>query len=214
MKGHIKSSIGAEVFPLFPVPLYTNHLNRPFHKHEHECFGDVLERMKHNRGNLISEDSFVLNDDRLSALKIWIQSCIDDYFNIIICSSEDFEPYVTISWLNYAEEKQYHHQHDHGNSIISGVLYIDADEMTDNITFHKNIYNSSPYIKIKPSQYNLYNSDDWTVPVQKQKLILFPSTLQHSVSNLTSNKTRISLSFNVFVKGTVGSTEFKNFLKI
>ena len=214
MKGHIKSSIGAEVSPLFPVPLYTNHLNRPFHKHEHECFGDVLERMKHNRGNLISEDSFVLNDDRLSALKIWIQSCIDDYFNIIICSSEDFEPYVTISWLNYAEEKQYHHQHDHGNSIISGVLYIDADEMTDNITFHKNIYNSSPYIKIKPSQYNLYNSDDWTVPVQKQKLILFPSTLQHSVSNLTSNKTRISLSFNVFVKGVVGDVNEKTFLKI
>ena len=214
MKGYIKSSIGAEVFPLFPVPLYTNHLNRPFHKHEHECFGDVLERMKHNKGNLISEDSFVLNDDRLSALKIWIQSCIDDYFNIIICSSEDFEPYVTISWLNYAEEKQYHHQHDHGNSIISGVLYIDADEMTDNITFHKNIYNSSPYIKIDPSQYNLYNSENWSVSVQKQKLILFPSTLKHSVSNLTSNKTRISLSFNVFVKGTVGSTEFKNFLKI
>ena len=214
MKGYIKSSIGAEVFPLFPVPLYTNHLNRPFHKHEHECFGDVLERMKHNRGNLISEDSFVLNDDRLSALKIWIQSCIDDYFNIIICSSEDFEPYVTISWLNYAEEKQYHHQHDHGNSIISGVLYIDADEMTDNITFHKNIYNSSPYIKIEPSQYNLYNSGNWTVPVQKQKLILFPSTLQHSVSNLSSNKTRISLSFNVFVKGVVGNVIDKTFLEL
>ena len=116
--------------------------------------------------------------------------------------------------MNYTEDKQYHHQHDHSNSIISGVLYIDADEMTDNITFHKNIYNSSPYIKIEPSQYNLYNSENWSVSVQKQKLILFPSTLKHSVSNLTSNKTRISLSFNVFVKGTVGSTEFKNFLKI
>ena len=214
MKGHIKSSIGAEIFPLFPIPLYTNNLNRPFHKHEHECFGDVLERMIHNEGNLISENSFVLNDERLSDLKNWIQSCIDDYFNTIICSSDDFEPYVTISWLNYAEEKQYHHQHDHGNSIISGVLYIDADEMTDNITFHKNIYNSSPYIKIEPSQYNLYNSGNWTVPVQKQKLILFPSTLQHSVSNLTSNKTRISLSFNVFVKGVVGNVNNKTFLEL
>ena len=214
MKGHIKSSIGAEVFPLFPVPLYTNHLNRPFHKHEHECFGDVLERMIHNEGNLISENSFVLNDERLSDLKNWIQSCIDDYFNIIICSSEDFEPYVTISWLNYAEEKQYHHKHDHGNSIISGVLYIDADEMTDNITFHKNLCNGYPYIKFRPSEYNLYNSDDWTVPVQKQKLILFPSTLQHSVSNLTSNKTRISLSFNVFVKGVVGNVIDKTFLEL
>ena len=147
-------------------------------------------------------------------MKNWIQSCIDDYFNTIICSSDDFEPYVTISWLNYAEEKQYHHKHDHSNSIISGVLYIDADEMTDNITFHKNIYNSSPYIKIEPSQYNLYNSENWSVSVQKQKLILFPSTLTHSVSNLTSNKTRISLSFNVFVKGVVGDVIDKTFLEL
>ena len=189
-------------------------MNRPFHKHEHECFGNVLQRMIHIEGNLISENSFVLNDERLSDLKNWIQSCIDDYFNTIICSSDDFEPYVTISWLNYAEEKQYHHQHDHGNSIISGVLYIDADEMTDNITFHKNIYNSSPYIKIEPSQYNLYNSENWSVSVQKQKLILFPSTLTHSVSNVTSNKTRISLSFNVFVKGVVGNVLDKTFLEL
>ena len=210
----IKSSIGAEVFPLFPIPLYTNNLNRPFHKREHECFRDVLLRMEHNAGNLISENSFVLNDDRLSDLKSWFQSCIDDYFNTIVCSSENFTPYVTISWLNYTEEKQYHHQHDHSNSIISGVLYIDADEMTDNITFHKNLCNGYPYIKFRPSEYNLYNSENWSVPVQKQKLILFPSTLKHSVSNLTSNKTRISLSFNVFVKGTVGHTDFKNFLEL
>ena len=210
----IKSSIGAEVFPLFPIPLYTNNLNRPFHKREHECFRDVLLRMEHNAGNLISENSFVLNDDRLSDLKNWFQSCIDDYFNTIVCSSENFTPYVTISWLNYTEEKQYHHQHDHSNSIISGVFYIDVDEMTDNITFHKNSCNGYPYIKFKPSEYNLYNSENWSVPVQKQKLILFPSTLKHSVSNLTSNKTRISLSFNVFVKGTVGHTDFKNFLEL
>ena len=205
---------GAEVFPLFPTPLYTITLNRPFHKREHECFRDVLLRMEHNAGNLISENSFVLNDDRLSDLKNWFQSCIDDYFNTIVCSSENFTPYVTISWLNYTEEKQYHHQHDHSNSIISGVFYIDVDEMTDNITFHKNIYNSSPYIKIEPSQYNLYNSENWSVSVQKQKLILFPSTLKHSVSNVTSNKTRISLSFNVFVKGVVGNVNNKTFLEL
>ena len=86
--------------------------------------------------------------------------------------------------------------------------------MTDNITFHKNSCNGYPYIKFKPSEYNLYNSENWSVPVQKQKLILFPSTLKHSGSNLTSNKTRISLSFNVFVKGVVGNVIDKTFLEL
>ena len=50
----VKSNIGGEINPLFAIPLYSNFLNRPFHEHEHQCFGDVLKGMKHNFGNLIS----------------------------------------------------------------------------------------------------------------------------------------------------------------
>ena len=36
-------------------------------------------------------------------------------------------------------------------------------------------------------------------------IFLFPSSLSHAVETKQGENTRISLSFNVFIKGTVGS---------
>jgi hypothetical protein len=42
-------------------------------------------------------------------------------------------------------------------------------------------------------------------------MILFPSWLQHFVPINTSNQDRISIAFNVMLKGTVGSsTDFQS----
>ena len=43
------------------------------------------------------------------------------------------------------------------------------------------------------------------LPIKSGELILFPSTLKHSVPINTSNKNRISLSFNTFVSDKLGS---------
>jgi ectoine hydroxylase-related dioxygenase (phytanoyl-CoA dioxygenase family) len=45
-------------------------------------------------------------------------------------------------------------------------------------------------------------------------LILFPSHLLHSVDTVTTDETRISLSFNVFFKGELGNEENLNLLNI
>ena len=207
------STIGGVVNPLFSTPLYTNLLNRSFHEHEHQCFGDVLQRMRHNTGNLASMDCYVLNDERLSDLKTWLQSCVDDYFNIVFCPSKNIEPYITISWINCTENGRYHHKHNHPNSIISGVFYIDVDESSDSIVFHKDEYG---HIRFYPHQdnYNLYNAESWTLSTQTGVLMLFPSSLTHSVSSTKSISMRISLSFNVFVKGILGDEDTKTFLEL
>ena len=211
------STIGGVVNPIFAVPLYTNLLKRSFYEREHQCFGDVLQRMTHNTGNLISLNNYVLNDERLSDLRHWFHLCIDDYFKLIVCPSESVKPYITISWINCTEHKQYHHKHHHPNSIISGVFYIDVDENTDTISFYKDAYNT---INFHPSKddVNLYNAGLWKMSVQRGLLLLFPSSLSHGVNldvmDVTSNKARISLSFNVFVKGTLGSVNSKTFLEL
>ena len=38
-------------------------------------------------------------------------------------------------------------------------------------------------------------------------IIIFPSNLKHSVNKIIEDKTRISLSFNSFVKGRIGNKE-------
>ena len=54
-------------------------------------------------------------------------------------------------------------------------------------------------------QWNVYNSNLWWFPVETGQLILFPSSLTHSVETKKGNNTRISLAFNTFVKGTIGN---------
>ena len=122
----VKSNIGGEINPLFAIPLYSNFLNRPFHEHEHQCFGDVLKGMKHNFGNLISVNSQVLDDERLEDLKSWFMSCVRDYFANIIVPKYNVEPYITTSWINHSTIDEYHHIHHHPNSLISAVFYINA----------------------------------------------------------------------------------------
>ena len=51
---------------------------------------------------------------------------------------------------------------------------------------------------------NMFNSLTWSYPAEKGKLILFPSTIKHDVSTQQEEGTRISLAFNVWVKGKIG----------
>ena len=127
----------------------------------------------------------------------------DDYFNKIICSSNSISPYITQSWINYTDTTEFHPSHSHPNSYVSGIFYIDAKAGIDNIKFYK-----SGYHQIKPqvSKYNIFNSESWHFPVKTGDVLLFPSSLQHGVDSKKGADTRTSLSFNVFFKGTVGST--------
>ena len=98
--------------------------------------------------------------------------------------------------------QEFHHEHSHQNSIISGVFYI-STERGDNIVF------SDPNMKIKhqmsfiPKEFNAYNSLTWDCLVENNVLMLFPSWLNHKVvSNKKATTDRISLSFNVVVEWT------------
>ena len=50
------------------------------------------------------------------------------------------------------------------------------------------------------------------LPMKAGELILFPSNLPHSVPINASDKERISLSFNTWTKGNIGSIEHLTYL--
>ena len=79
--------------------------------------------------------------------------------------------------------------------------------------FHNNQYNNITFVK-NTEDHNPYNSNSWYLPVQRGRLLLFPSSLRHSVSTVSTDMNRISLSFNVFVKGVVGDANNKTFLDL
>ena len=125
---------------LFPTPIYTTKLTKKFSDTENEFIEQSKLNTFKNEGNTISADNYILNAKPFSNLKKQLDEIVKDYFNKIISTSNNIEPYITQSWLNYTEETQYHHIHEHANSLVSGVLYINADKNNDKIKFFNNKY--------------------------------------------------------------------------
>ena len=53
--------------------------------------------------------------------------------------------------------------------------------------------------------YQSFNSSMFWFNVNNQELVMFPSYLRHSVPRNETKQTRVSISFNTWVKGTLGS---------
>jgi uncharacterized protein (TIGR02466 family) len=198
-----------KIFGIFPIPIYTTTLNRKFTKQEMNFVEENKKNTYKNEGNITSKDTYVLNNLSFKNLKEEINFVIKDYFNKIISPKNNLSCYITQSWLNYTEETQFHHIHHHPNSFISGVLYFNADINNDNIKFHNERDN---FFEIEPFNYNPLNSPSWSIPVETGLIILFPSSTKHSVQIKKGNNLRISLAFNVFIKGELGSKDRLNHL--
>jgi uncharacterized protein (TIGR02466 family) len=188
---------------LFPTPIYMTNMDRPFTKQELQFVNDQKNYCVVNLGNIHTKDNYILNRKEFKNIKKFLDQCCKDYLKRVICPKNNIELYITQSWLNYTEENQHHHKHEHPNSIISGVLYFNCNKELDRIKFT----NAKEYkqIKLEIDQYNIWNSDTWWFPLETGQLIMFPSSTTHQVDTKKGNNTRISLAFNTFYKGALGS---------
>jgi uncharacterized protein (TIGR02466 family) len=195
---------------IFPTPVYIASLNRKFLSKENKFLQKTKRGIYKNVGNLTSHATYILDNKNLSQLKKNLEEMTQDYFDKVL-SAKNVKPYITQSWLNYTTKDQYHHKHAHDNSLVSGVFYINVDKKHDKITFFKERYELiSPAV----NKYNIFNSGSWWFPVETGQLFLFPSSLTHMVEAKKENNTRMSLAFNVFVRGVLGKTKDLTELKL
>lgn len=196
-----------------PVFIYDTHCSDT---NVHDTTNEQPEMTLNQGQNFTSVNHNVLELDHYSEIKSRILDGLDVYVNDVMCLDKKHIFYITQSWLNFNPPGTAHHKHNHSNSIISGVYYIETDE-TDGITFssksNTNI-TANETLTIDVAEYNLANSRNWTIPVSTNSILYFPSTTLHEVAPNKSNKTRISLAFNAFVKGQFGTTENLNELQL
>ena len=191
------------IHSIFPTPIYFSHLEREFTSSELKFVDEIKKNGSQiNYGNITSINNYILNEKPFFNIKKELNLRIKEYFDKIICSSNGITPYITQSWLNYTDKDQYHHKHFHPNSLVSGVLYINSDEKFDKIKFFKSEYDR---IVLEVKEFNLFNSTSWFFSVKTGDIILFPSSLTHMVETKEGDNTRVSLAFNVFIKGKIGS---------
>jgi len=196
---------------LFPVPVMFNSMEREFTKAELNAVKDHSTKTYQNQGNTTSLDNYILNAPEFSDLKTFVQEHIETYVAKVYKPRYEVKPYITQSWLNWTRPGEYHHTHEHPNSFISGVLYVNADPTEDKIKFHKSGYQQ---INLDTDNYDVFNSKSWWFNVKTGGIVIFPSSLTHNVEQVTAGETRISIAFNTFLKGTIGDnrslTELKN----
>ena len=190
---------------------------------EYSNVGEIFDTSKEQEnvienqgGNFSSSSTNILELESYKVIKDRILSGLTEYVRDVMHIDERHQFYITQSWLNINPPGSSHHRHNHSNSMISGVYYIDTNE-NDTITFlsqnHQALTNN-PTIQLNVSEYNLANSHSWKLPVKNNDIIFFPSTTLHEVSTNTSERNRISLAFNVFVKGHFGNKQNLNELTL
>ena len=194
----------ATINGIFPTPVYISKLDRKLTLKELSFIDKIKLDIHNNEGNKTSNDYYVLSNKSFKNLKEELDLRVQDYFDKVLSITNAVTPYITQSWLNYTETNQYHHKHEHPNSLVSGVFYVNCHEEFDKIKFFNHTYKA---IKPEVKDWNLYNSESWWFTVKTGDVILFPSSLTHMVETKEGDNTRISLAFNVFIKGTVGNNK-------
>ncbi len=187
---------------IFPTPIYISKLNRELTNQELSFIDNTKLDVYKNEGNTTSNNNYILNHKVFKNLKTDLHLRVKDYFVKVLSPTDTITPYITQSWLNYTETNQYHHKHQHPNSLVSGVFYINCHEEFDKIKFFNDTYKT---IKTEIKDWNIWNSESWWFTVKTGNIILFPSSLTHMVETKQGDNTRISLAFNVFIKGTIGN---------
>ena len=112
-------------------------------------------------------------------------------------------------WGNILKPGETHPPHTHSNNFLSGVFYLESDAETG-IIFSDPRPAADVLVPRKKTKTN-ENSNLLSYISKQNRLIIFPSWLVHWVPINKSKRDRISISFNIQIKGQVGErNEFQS----
>ena len=197
---------------IFPTPIYHSFNIKKITEAESHFVEEQKSKVYKNEGNTTTLDTYILEQPVFKDLKNILEQNLELYLNNVISPMEEnIKIYITQSWLNYTNFKQYHHAHSHSNSFVSGVFYLKAHRNFDKISFKSP---PRPSLLELDAYLNMFNEVEFNFPVGEAQLIIFPSYLLHHVKVKHDNNERISLSFNTFVKGNIGNHDALTQLKL
>ena len=192
----------SNVLGLFPIPLF---LDEIIVSDEIREYVKTIPYTDKANGH-VSVDSYILNNDIFKNLRKELLDKFNEYTNEVLnVNNDDIRFELNNSWIFRMDPGDHGAQHQHANSLITGVLYLETHENCGNIVFHKNYENLFPeLIQIDFKNYNMFNSKTWFMKPSNNMIMFFPSNLPHRVERNESNKSRYSLAFNFFPKGKFG----------
>lgn len=193
---------------IFPTPIYHTHL-QPIHiNHTNYQYYDC------GNGHISYSTNILHHHPQLQQE---IQTHLNQYTSQLGYTTQT---QITTSWLNIHKQHGYCQLHNHANSIISGVVFINIPTDSGKFLFKRNNQSSNKLFSMQvemdtTEQLTQYTGMEYIIDPQPNTLLLFPSSLQHMVTPNNSTDERLTLAFNVIPHGLIGnnlqnSIEFRN----
>src|SRR5882672_1158810 len=132
------------IVPLFSTPVYVNNVG-DFEKPDIrslEYTNKLPDGGVHHF--LTSVDKNVLDRPSFSGVQAIVLSEVEVYAREVCRVSKNVEFYITNSWVNIYRRGEQAGAHMHHNSLLSGVLYLQATGAGD-IVFHRDVQSLVPF---------------------------------------------------------------------
>ena len=190
---------------MFPIPVYSISRGSELDSSEKKDIEDIIKGgLRFDGMHSFSDNSYIFNT-KLKRIKEFCEQHLKIYVKKIINPKEDLDLYITQSWVNVTKPGERHQTHCHPNSIVSGAFYIETD-IDQKLSFYDPNAKMKHVLKLDPKIPTFWNSNAWVYTVGNAQLLLFPSWIDHGVEpNEKQTKDVISISFNTFVRGTLGT---------
>jgi uncharacterized protein (TIGR02466 family) len=190
----------------FPTSIYCDEL--PLADAERERFRNFLytEREKRNQPfRSMSEGSFTSynSNDALHATTLFaplfekVVVHATRYAQEMGADVQAFRPGFLNSWGNIYPKGEYVRQHNHPNSVMSGVYYLDCPPGTGGTHFINPLEYARAMDYPAFAERNMKNFEEVYFDEQPGRIILFPGWLKHYTEANQSDQDRVILSFNL-----------------
>jgi len=187
------------IHSLFPQPVAQVNLNRKLTEEEYNCI--MTQELRPDFVNAISNDFKVLDRPELKQIKAFCEYYTNIFFEKVFDPMTEIKPQLTLSWVNYNKKGDWCNEHNHSNSVISGVFYVQTYD-NDAIMFH----NEPQFRQLSwlNREDNPWNAEMAMFPAIEGDLLLFKSDMKHRVVPVQHDKVRVSLAFNAWISGDIG----------
>jgi uncharacterized protein (TIGR02466 family) len=197
------------VFPLFSIPVYKTNVSgyeNDVIEFDNLSSDEFYLNEYTTKQSIITNNQNILLDSKFSNLKSIIDEAVEDYVFGLLKLPRHIKLKCVCSWIVLGYPGSVTKPHIHINSVFSGIFYLKSEENSGDLVFSVpptyNTYATSTIFPV-PVEFNMYNSTSWSIKPKTNDIIIFPSHLDHSVTENKSGEVRAALAFNYFVVGDV-----------
>ena len=184
---------------IMPTPIYKDKLGYKLTSQQRDTLDNLVIHP-----NELSEEKSILDRPEFKSMKDVIFSHVKKYEKDVCGFKSSLSFKLTESWYKETVPGDNHPSHNHPNSMLSGVVYLNVpigDEGLHLIHIeNRGVFKTHEFVyDFTPTKYNEFKT---YIPVKTGDIVLFPSYLFHFVShNQSENESRKIISFNTFIQG-------------